>query len=236
MSPLRILPSSCCPLLLLLVSGCIIDLHKGHLPPPGDADSDHTPDDTAEEPGATQCSDGIDNDSDGLVDMEDYDCADSSDPLEGPESGECTNDGHCSTGMDECDRETGTCYDPPGLSPCDTCSGTAECGDGLNTGDPDADVCYSMGGPLASCGKDCLGDYDCPSGFLCYAGPELAPNTTCIPVIGTCDALFLLWTDCDVEEDCEGGLCNDGKCTSRCTRQHDCLYGYICIEGWCISR
>jgi hypothetical protein len=36
-------------------------------------------------PGATQCSDGIDNDGDGLIDMEDPDCSSTSDTNEAPE-------------------------------------------------------------------------------------------------------------------------------------------------------
>ena len=44
-----------------------------------------TPSVTTTTPAAPQCSDGIDNDGDGLIDMEDPDCSSPTDTLEGPE-------------------------------------------------------------------------------------------------------------------------------------------------------
>src|ERR1700744_544529 len=61
-------------------------------PAPSSATTTTTPSTTTTTPSTTttptapQCADGVDNDGDGLIDMEDPDCSSPSDNLEGPEA------------------------------------------------------------------------------------------------------------------------------------------------------
>jgi hypothetical protein len=54
--------------------------------PPSSTTTTTTPSTTTTTPTVPQCSDGIDNDGDGLIDMEDPDCSSPSDNTEGPEA------------------------------------------------------------------------------------------------------------------------------------------------------
>ena len=110
------------------------------LEPEPDIVPDGTPD--VEPDGADpECSDGIDNDGDDLIDMEDFDCANPDDDPEGPPEGECSIDNHCAAGWEECDRSTGTCYDPPQGELCAECRSSEDCGDGVTGDDPNRDFC-----------------------------------------------------------------------------------------------
>ena len=149
---------------LVPAKGCILDLAKSEMQLAGDGHAEDAEGDWADTPpadseidsGPAQCSDGIDNDNDDLVDMDDIDCVSPWDPVEGPETGECTSDNHCDGGWLECDRHTNTCYDPPGSSLCDVCDDIDDCGDRVVTENPDADFCLYWGGDDAYCAKDCL--------------------------------------------------------------------------------
>jgi len=178
-----------------------------------------------------QCSDGLDNDGDSLIDLDDFDCSDPSDSVEGPDTGECTNDGHCDAGMNECNLSNNTCYDPPHGNICDSCWQSTDCGDGVTGNNPDRDFCvyWTYRG---FCTKDCRGDYDCPRVFTCDLSN---PVGMCLPRVGTCDTLQNFGSNCTNDNQCGGEniLCHEGICTSNCSIEHDCPSGMHCTEGWC---
>ena len=196
---------------------------------PPDLSPDHPPD-IPPDSGTTECSDGIDNDFDGLTDLEDFDCEGPDDPHEGPDVGECTNDNHCDAGWEECNRETNECYDPPEGNPCQECYRSEDCGDGVTGENPDRDFClyWSYQG---FCSKDCLGAADCPRGFYCdfSEGPGM-----CVPVAGTCNSMERMGDPCEGEYDCGYAVCHDSMCTTQCEIEHDCPDAMSCVEGWCV--
>jgi hypothetical protein len=196
---------------------------------PGDTGLDYSPD-----PGNPQCSDGIDNDGDDLVDMEDFDCESPADGIEGPDDG-CTTDNHCAAGWEECDHASGLCYDPPFGGPCDPCHDSADCGDGVTGEDPDRDFCLIYG-TSGHCTKDCRGEFDCPRGFWCDPGEDGEMPGYCRTVILSCTALDIVGTSCMGEPDCYGAMaCHGGICTYECETEHQCVEGTSCTAGWCTS-
>jgi hypothetical protein len=197
---------------------------------------DDVPADTAPDSSDTQCSDGIDNDGDDLIDMEDFDCANPSDDVEGPEGG-CTVDNHCAGGWNECDPDTHECYDPPEGALCDPCYRSEDCGDGVTGDDPDRDYCVIYG-TSGRCSKDCRGDFDCPKGFYC--DPDVTPPHPgmCLPTSGSCWNLDAFGNPCSRNEDCGWGdrvVCEGSICTSMCEVEHDCPMGWSCVSGMCVE-
>jgi len=183
-----------------------------------------------------ECSDGIDNDGDDLIDMEDFDCIDPTDDIEGPGDAGCSVDNHCEAGWWECDRATGTCYEPPEGDLCVPCYTSEDCGDGVTGEDVDRDYCvyHGMGG---ECSKDCSGDFDCPKGFYC--DPEVDPPHPgmCIPVAGTCESMMNLGSACSDSGDCGWGEtigCVGSVCVQYCEIEHDCVEGSSCVEFVCV--
>jgi hypothetical protein len=198
--------------------------------PPEDADAEEPAEDNPPDTAVPQCSDGIDNDGDSLVDMEDFDCIDPSDPVEGPETGECTNDSHCDAGWNECDLTTNTCYDPPQHNICEDCWSSQDCGDGVSGEDPNRDFCvYVM--IQRYCAKDCRNDFDCPRAFICDFSQ---PAGLCVPYAGTCASRASFGSACSNDGECNGLQCPAGICTSDCRVEHDCPDAMSCIESLCI--
>ncbi|MBW2261847.1 MAG: hypothetical protein JRG91_07730 [Deltaproteobacteria bacterium] len=194
--------------------------------------TDSVPDST----GDPECSDGLDNDGDDLIDMEDFDCESPSDTNEGSDTDECENDNHCDGGWEECDESTHTCYEPPHGSLCDPCEWRGDCGDGIeDEGDPDVDWCLTYGpGSPGVCTKDCRGDRDCPRGFYC----EDAPDGMCLALSG-CSGLEDLGNGCSGDWECGSYYspleCHGGICTLECVIEHDCVSGMSCVDGWCAN-
>lgn len=201
------------------------------LPPDVDPDTLEDPEPDTEGP---ECSDGIDNDGDDLIDMEDFDCSNPGDDPEGPGDG-CSIDNHCEAGWWECDRDTGECYDPPEGAPCDPCYRSEDCGDGVTGSDTNRDFCvyYGMSG---RCTKDCHGDFDCPKGFYCDPDVDPPHPGMCLPVTGSCTSLESIGEACSRDEDCGWGdmaVCEESVCTSLCEVEHDCPMGWSCVTGMC---
>jgi len=180
-----------------------------------------------------ECSDGIDNDGDDLVDMEDFDCASPDDDPEGPPEGECSIDNHCAAGWEECDRSTGTCYDPPMGELCAECRSSEDCGDGVTGDNPNRDFCLIGWWPPGECTKDCAGDFDCPKGFRCI---DSDGTLMCLPYAGSCEAFALMGESCTRDDDCgygDSAVCEGSVCTSLCEVEHDCPMGSSCVAGLC---
>jgi hypothetical protein len=190
------------------------------------------------DPTGPECSDGIDNDGDDLVDLEDWDCADPSSPTEGPPAGstECSVDTHCDIGYSECDRSSGTCVEPVQGGLCDPCTWRGDCGGGItDEGNPDVDWCvYGSSGSSGNCSKDCMGDFDCPKGFYCDPGDDGVPPGLCWPFVQSCWLLGeIVGAGCGGDPDCFGMSCVEGICTYRCEAEHHCPLGWSCTEGVC---
>ncbi len=203
---------------------------------PGDTMVD-TAVDTAPDPTGSQCSDGVDNDGDDLIDLEDWDCAGPSTLVEGPPPGsvECSVDTHCEIGYSECDRMTGSCVAPTEGMLCDACGWRADCGMGITDEDnPDVDWCVFADSSSGNCSKDCLGDFDCPKGFVCDLGDDSLPPGLCWPFVGSCQMMDMVGTMCGVDDDCDGLTCVGGACTYRCEAEHHCVFGYSCVGDVCL--
>ncbi len=154
-------------------------------------------------PGDPSCSDGTDNDGDGLVDGNDPDCVPPPAPVEGP-----AGDPSCSDGVDNdsdglVDMSDPDCVPPP--SPVEGPAGDPSCsdsidndGDGLvDMNDPDcvpspSPVEGPVGDPSCSDGIDNDGD-----GLVDGADPGCVPPP--IPVEGPID-----------DPSCSDGIDNDG--------------------------
>jgi len=192
-----------------------------------DTATDPEPDSTA-----PQCDDGLDNDGDDLIDMEDFDCPSPDHPVEGPPPDGCSVDNHCDAGFAECDRSSGECYEPPEGAVCEECWSSEDCGDGVTGGDPDRDWCVYTGMGGGNCTKDCAGDFDCPKGFRCSDLGEGARG--CYPVVGSCDLMEVVGEGCGTDEDCYGLACEGGICTHGCEVEHDCMMGMSCVVDICV--
>ncbi len=195
-----------------------------------DVPADLPPDGTGE----GQCEDGLDNDGDDLIDMDDWDCEHIYDSTEGPGE-DCTMDNHCEAGWLECDHETGECYEPPMGELCAGCVNSEDCGDGVTGEDPDRDFCVHYGSGTWNCSKDCQGDFDCPRGFQCDFGDDGYPPGYCRPWAISCDALDLVGESCTGEYDCLGAMpCHGDICTYECESNRQCPDTTTCTSGWCI--
>ncbi len=206
----------------------IEDTHLDNELPDEDAGMDESEPETV----VTQCSDGLDNDGDTLIDLEDFDCPTTEDDVEGSEIGQCTNDGHCNAGWNECNLVTNTCYDPSQGNICDPCWNSTNCGDGVTGNNPDRDYCVYLT-YRGYCSKDCAGDFDCPRGFRCDYGEDTVSPGSCLPYVGSCESREFFGTTCSSENECNGLQCHSGICTSDCRIEHDCPQEMSCTGGWC---
>ncbi len=193
------------------------------------------------------CSNGTDDDGDGLTDCEDsldccQDSACSADAAcNGFDGQPCQADGDCLGG--KCMAEAG--YGMPGGLCTRTCSGSGDCASGFDCFTWNAtneQVCI----PLCPSGSSS----DCRSGYLCagtsdfFCAPDCTtdsqcPDTgTCNPWSGLCEALGTGATDgaaCSAGTDCESGICitqaPDGYCTSICSlAAQDCPGDGVCVN------
>jgi len=165
----------------------------------------------------SNCQDGVDNDSDGLFDCEDPDCATST-ACQAP----CDHDGICDADEDEVgcpDDCVGVCGD-----------GACEGGETVATCPEDCAVCgdgtCDAGEDRTTCPGDCI---LCDDGF-CDVGEDRAG---CPEDCAVCDDGF-----CDVGENRAGcpedcAVCDDGFCDpgeDRITCPLDCA---VCNDGFC---
>ena len=160
----------------------------------------------------TVCSDGLDDDSDDLIDCADPDCA----------------------GIDGCDYQYETCDDDfdndgDGLEDCDDddcssdslCIESGNCDDGIdNDGDDlyDCDDDDCSGDEAACPTSGCVEDGDCDPGEYC----DEINGGVCVE--DTSDNVC-------VDSDCGNYVCNpDDKpnCYSQCGSNIECSSGYVC--------
>jgi hypothetical protein len=134
-----------------------------------------------------QCSDGEDNDQDGLIDCEDPDCEDSEDCTEWVE------DGDCSDGVDN---------DEDGLTDCDDedCADAEECAQSSAAEDPEAGECVdgvdNDGDGLFDCDDpDCADTQDCAEDSGCEDDElEIDVLGPLAPSVGDD---WMVWLRCD---------------------------------------
>lgn len=123
----------------------------------------------------------------------------------------CTADGHCGGG--HCDTETFTCAVGLRGRPCVPCGPQTPCGGGYRC---PADI---GGACVPTCSAACEDATGC-AGAIC-AVPE---DRFCGGPI------------CDVDGDCDSGVCLSGWCEPRqyCVRDDDCGDGRVCADGRCV--
>lgn len=163
------------------------------------------------------CDDGIDNDSDGLLDCADPDCATS---MACP--GECDHDGVCDAGEDG--------VGCPGDCPIVCGDGRCEGSENPTSCPPDCAVCgdgnCGVGEDRVSCLEDCIA---CDDGF-CDAGEDRVgcPEDCAVCDDGVCegheDRVNCL-EDCLA---CDDGFCDAGEDRVGCPE--DCA---VCDDGFC---
>jgi hypothetical protein len=174
-----------------------------------------------------QCSDGVDNDGDKCIDLQDDGCTGYSDNEEGSES--------CGNGNCDCGENSINC---PGECPAETCS---------NVIDDDGDGCIDYPediGCLSMTDTDeidigCNNDGDCDCGETRAACPNECPITSCNDGI---DNDFDGCKDYPEDEGClnaqgtseTGGFCDPDLVEDRCdvvTRNRD-IYNYQTYGIW----
>ena len=193
------------------------------------------------------CSNGVDDDGDGLVDCadsldccQDASCSNDS-ACDGFDGEPCTTDSDCLGG--KCMTESG--YGMPAGLCTRLCNGPGDCASGFGcfTWNPtNEQVCV----PLCPSGSSS----DCRTGYLCagtsnfVCSPDCTddsecPDTgTCNPWSGLCETVGSGAEDgaaCTAATDCESGICitqaPDGYCTSVCSlAAQDCPAGGVCVN------
>ena len=156
---------------------------------------------------------------------------------------DCINEEH----VWECNVATGTCYAPSGGALCDSCTTQADCGDGAAASD---DPCIVDDASERGCAKDCADDLDCPGAFNCWSPVEDRACASgesgcyCFSRFGTCDAIRKFGTSvggcmfvpgtCRSCTGCESFICTDEGCSTACTVDRDCPWGWWCWRDTCI--
>lgn len=195
-----------------------------------DEDECNCPEDCGYPPSIeTNCSDGVDEDCDGLTDCEDGDCDGSPDCI-------CDNDGVCESGED-CSNCPNDCFSGSGAvcgnNICETADGEdcASCPqdcNGVQTGKPDFRYCCGDGDGHNPVGCD---DPRCSSG-----------GNTCsdIPAVGSCcgdgicegsEDSYNCAVDCGPAPYCGDGICNGDEDSYSC--EEDCGPPPFCGDGIC---
>ena len=152
---------------------------------------------SAETPPATQCSDGVDNDGDGLVDMDDPGCESETDDNEY----DCTSDGDCSDGL-FCNGQ-------------ETCSGGAcQAGTAVNCEDGVSCTVDSCNEATDSC-DNLPTDALCDDGLFCNGAETCDATADCQAGVEPCVSPMICNEESDVCEEspvyaCSDGIDNDG--------------------------
>ncbi len=201
--------------------------------------------------GNTECTDGIDNDSDGVTDGFDPECTGAVDDDEGSfatgipgdnidaKHQDCFFDGNSGAGNDGCGYHTCCLLDDPNTT-------ENECPSKFGSYDPDSDcdvvsMCTEVCGALTPPGCDCFGCCTVCSGGSCvdiYINPAVAPNcdqdTLFDPAsCPTCTKnTECTGGDCSVPEDCT--VCPGEELPPDCNGQYECPGGATpCPDGTC---
>lgn len=190
--------------------------------------------------GSSQCTDGLDNDMDGMIDLDDVECTSACDNDEGsfatgqpgdnrdPNWQDCFFDGNSGAGNDGCRYHT-CCLFPSGHPMACTqqqiaqgaCDVSQEC----------VDTCA----PAAPPGCDCFG---CCK--ICGVSGACADQDGCVQ--------FVILPTCQFENVCSDTVnCPPCQQSSECTTQcptgatecsidGDCAAGQFCTDGCCVAQ
>jgi PKD repeat protein len=181
----------------------------------------------------TNCSNGSDDDYDGLVDCDDSDC-------DGDLACICDNNGICETGED-CNNCLNDCFS----------GASGYCGDGICAGG--GEDCFTCPQDCRCagniCKKGCCGDLECsgedPNQCPVDCDPDFVPPPGSCCGDGFCEGeedatnCAIDCADCTVNADCnDGNACTTDKCSSGwCSNTLiNCDDGNSCTADGCDSR
>ena len=167
------------------------------------------------------CSNGVDDDCDGLVDCADSDCN-----CDGKQ--EDCGDGQDNDGDGAVDCQDSDCAAHPNCPTTEVCDGKDNDFDGKVD---EGDVCRDWQGP---CPPNAVRACDC----YCGVHQRCLPNGTWGPckVDGSCQLATETVTSCQAK----GMTCDFGNCVpgfgngSQCVHHKDCPIGQVCDLGQCI--
>jgi len=139
-----------------------------------------------------------------------------------PTGNACTEDKNCGV-PNWCDDCTGHCAEQAVL--CEPCSDARGCQDN------GACLPYVSGGTF--CGKACVTDVGCPTGYACLSVNGV-DDKQCVAKSSRCEDLGV----CEGDEDCPTGeVCNTqlGECAPGCTEDIACPSGKVCTAARCVD-
>jgi MYXO-CTERM domain-containing protein len=158
-------------------------------------------------------------------------------PVHGPPVGqrpECAGGNECA-GI--CDGvNTTACVVPPSGEPCGTAScqsaklSHGEC-DGKGSCVDKSQDCAPFACSSDACATSCKADSDCAQGFGCDPA-----TSNCVPTSGKCAADGVtLETSTGETKNCSPYRCQGGECNDPCATSSQCISGYACKSGKCVS-
>ena len=144
----------------------------------------------------------------------------------------CGSDDWCNPCTRHCEARVGLC------APCSTsglCGADGTCLAPADGACLEGGVCVPFASGGAFCGRPCLADAGCPSGYRC-AEIEGADNKQCVPSSGSCDALP---DACTSDLECPTGQkCIEGPqtCGPGCVDDTACPVGQVCSLSRCMDK
>lgn len=239
------------------VDGGVDDESEGDEDDNDDEDDNGGPD--IEEGGAIwcgnkiyECGDTFDNDMDGLIDLDDYECTTPCDDnetyfktdLPGQNEdckGDCYFDGNSGSGDDQCEWNLQCDVENPGEQiGCEYDPSHLWCEEKPVT----SDVCEAFCEPLVPNGCDCFGCCKIAGQYVYLDGAECALDSlenceSCTwapecnnPCDGECE-ICAGESAADLPPHCTAPSCPNG--VTSCTKQSDCAAGQFCSTGCCVD-
>jgi hypothetical protein len=199
-----------------------------------------------------QCGDTFDNDMDGLIDLDDYECTTPCDDnetyfktdLPGQNEdckGDCYFDGNSGSGDDQCEWNLQCDVENPGEQiGCEYDPSHLWCEEKPVT----SDVCEAFCEPLVPNGCDCFGCCKIAGQYVYLDGAECALDSlenceSCTwapqcnnPCDGECE-ICAGESAADLPPHCTAPSCPNG--VTSCTNQSDCAAGQFCSTGCCVD-
>jgi hypothetical protein len=106
-----------------------------------------------------------------------------------------------------------------------TCDGLGNCKA------PAAVSCEAYACGATACNATCTVSTDCTAGAVCDVS-----SAQCIPAASTCDGAHTITSANGVTVDCSPYDCEpSGTCALSCTGDAQCIAGYVCNAGLCVS-